>query len=288
MDAMITFEKALTNALRKSDDPGCPPTLRTALFYSVFPSGHRIRPKLSLAVAKACGFSNPDLSLAAAASIELLHCASLVHDDLPSFDNAPIRRGKPSVHVAFGEQIALLAGDALIVMAFDSLADAAARKPLFLGPLVQIIASSVGAPRGIVAGQAWECERKVNLANYHQEKTGALFAAATMAGAASSGFDPAPWKNLGMAIGESYQIADDIRDVCSTEEEIGKPIGQDELNSRPNIAREQGVAPAVRHLRDLIAEAIDSMPECPGRDALCAQMHEEARRFLPKSLREVA
>ena len=181
-----------------------------------------------------------------------------------------------------------MAGDALIVMAFDSLATTAARKPELLAQLIQIVASSVGAPRGIVAGQAWECERKVNLANYHQEKTGALFAASTMAGAASSGFDPAPWKNLGMAIGESYQIADDIRDVCSTEEEIGKPIGQDELNNRPNIAREQGVAPAVRYLRDLIGEAIESMPECPGRNELCVQMHEEARRFLPKALPEVA
>lgn len=288
MDAMELFEKTLTNALRKSDDPGCPPTLRTALFYAVFPSGHRIRPKLSLAVANACGFENPDLSLAAAASIELLHCASLVHDDLPSFDNADIRRGKPSVHVAFGEQIALLAGDALIVMAFDSLADASVQKPQYLRQLIQIIASSVGAPRGIVAGQAWESEHKVSLANYHQEKTGALFAAATMAGAASSGHDPAPWKNLGMAIGESYQIADDIRDVCSTEEEIGKPIGQDEANNRPNIAREQGVAPAVRHLRDLIGEAIETMPECPGRAHLCDLMHAEARKFLPKALREVA
>ena len=91
------------------------------------------------------------------------------------------------------------------------------------------------------------------------------------------------------AIRFAHEGVEDLKTVVDlTEEEIGKPIGQDELNSRPNIAREQGVGPAVQHLKDLIEEAIDSMPACPGREALCIQMQEEARRFLPKSLREVA
>ena len=91
-----------------------------------FPGGARIRPRLCLAVAQACGEDQPAVTDAAAAAIELLHCASLVHDDLPCFDDAPIRRGKPSVHRAFGEQLAVLAGDALIVLAFETLALAAA------------------------------------------------------------------------------------------------------------------------------------------------------------------
>ena len=288
MDAMQRLEQALRETLAESDNPGCPPTLTTALYYSVFPSGHRIRPRLCLAVASACGDNSPKLSAQAAASIELLHCASLVHDDLPCFDDAETRRGKPSVHRAFGEQIALLAGDALIVMAFEGLAKAAELHPKRLNQLVRIAAASAGAPRGIVAGQAWESESRVNLANYHQEKTGALFAAATMAGAASCGFEAGPWKNIGMAIGESYQIADDIRDVTSTEEEIGKPTGQDVVNGRPNIAIELGLEGAVKHLRELLREAIETLPKCPGRAKLAKVMVAEAQKFLPKGLRVAA
>ena len=98
------------------------------LRYAVFPGGARIRPRLCLAVAQACGEDQPAVTDAAAAAIELLHCASLVHDDLPCFDDAPLRRGKPSVHRAFGERLAVLAGDALIVLAFETLARAAVRR----------------------------------------------------------------------------------------------------------------------------------------------------------------
>tara|TARA_S200000501_G_scaffold168954_1_gene159146 strand:+ start:514 stop:1380 length:867 start_codon:yes stop_codon:yes gene_type:complete len=288
MDVNERLERTLSVALSRSDDPGCPPTLRTALVYAVSPAGHRIRPKLSLAVAQACGFENPKISLAAAASIELLHCASLVHDDLPAFDNADIRRGKPSLHRAFGEQVALLAGDALIVMAFETLALESASDPGVLAQLVQIIAASVGAPRGIVAGQAWESEQRINLANYHQEKTGALFAAATMAGAASCNYNPEEWRHLGITVGESYQIADDIRDVCASSEEIGKPTGQDEANNRPNIAREMGVDQAVLLLKRMISEAIENIPGCPLREKLQKQIAAEGQRFLPESMRDVA
>lgn len=288
MNISEQLERALRTALNRSDDPGCPPTLRTALTYSVYPAGHRIRPKLSLAVAGACGMEYPEISLAAAASIELLHCASLVHDDLPAFDNADIRRGKPSVHKAFGEQIALLAGDALIVLAFETLAIEAVSKPDNLAKLIRIVSASVGAPRGIVAGQAWESEQRINLANYHQEKTGALFAAATMAGAASCGYAHEEWRHLGITVGESYQIADDIRDVCASVEEIGKPTGQDEANNRPNIAREIGVDGAVQLLKRMIAEAIEKIPECPGRGELQKQIAEEGQQFLPENMRDVA
>jgi geranylgeranyl pyrophosphate synthase len=95
--------------------------LAAAMRHAVFPGGARIRPQLCLAVARACGDSDPALADAAAAAIELLHCASLVHDDLPCFDDAPLRRGRASVHCAFGERLAVLAGDALIVQAFQTL-----------------------------------------------------------------------------------------------------------------------------------------------------------------------
>src|SRR3954464_1359785 len=120
MDAATRIELALTVAVTRAEAPGCPPRLGSALRYAVFPRGARIRPRLCLAVARACGDDQPALTDAAAASIELMHCASLVHDDLPCFDDAPIRRGKPSVHVAFGEQLAVLAGDAHIGLAFET------------------------------------------------------------------------------------------------------------------------------------------------------------------------
>src|SRR5579875_14557 len=115
MDAMTRIEQALTDALAGSRGADGPPKLAAAMQYAVFPRGARLRARLCLAVAQACGDDAPMLSDAAAVSIELLHCASLVHDDLPCFDDADTRRGKPAVHRAFGEPLAVLTGDALIV-----------------------------------------------------------------------------------------------------------------------------------------------------------------------------
>ena len=288
MDAMTLLEQTLATAVGRANDPGCPPTLCESLHYAVFPGGHRIRPRLALAVSGACGNDAPLVSSAAAGAIELLHCASLIHDDLPCFDDADTRRGKPSVHKMYGEQIAVLAGDGLIVMAFELLARHGAARPARLAPLVEIVASAVGVPRGIVAGQAWESEKKLDLANYQQEKTGALFAAATMAGAASAGYTGKDWRILGLRIGEAYQVADDIRDVVSTQEELGKPVGQDVAHNRPNVARALGLEGAVHRLEALVAEAVESIPDCPGREQLRALMVKESQRFLPKKLRTAA
>src|SRR5262245_7582368 len=104
MDAIGRLERALSDALLLADGPDAPPRLAAAMRYAVFPGGARVRPKLCLAVAAACGDDAPALADSAAVAIELLHCASLVHDDLPCFDNASTRRGKPSVHQAYGER----------------------------------------------------------------------------------------------------------------------------------------------------------------------------------------
>ncbi|WP_246683072.1 polyprenyl synthetase family protein, partial [Methylobacterium sp. WL9] len=111
MDAGRRIETALDAAVAHAEAPGAPPRLAEAIRYAVFPGGHRIRPRLCLSVARACGDDDPAAADAAAAAIELLHCASLVHDDLPCFDDAPMRRQKASVHVAFGEPLAVLTGD---------------------------------------------------------------------------------------------------------------------------------------------------------------------------------
>ena len=189
MAAIHRIESALESALRSAEGSGCPPLLAAAVRHAVFPGGARIRPQLCLAVARACGDDRPALSDAAAVAIEMLHCASLVHDDLPCFDDAPTRRGQPSVHSAFGERLAVLAGDALIVLPFQVLARAGVAAPSRLVSLLSTIAGSVGLPGGIVAGQAWECEAAVSLRQYHREKTGSLFAAATVAGAQAAGGD---------------------------------------------------------------------------------------------------
>jgi geranylgeranyl diphosphate synthase type II len=251
---------------------------------AVFPGGARIRPRLCLAVARACAEDSPALAVAAASSIELLHCASLVHDDLPCFDDAATRRGRPSIHKAYGERIAVLTGDALIVLAFQLLARAADGAPARLGGLVTIVARAVGAPNGIAAGQAWECEEKIALAPYQRAKTGALFAAATAAGACASGYDAGAWYALGERLGEAYQIADDIRDVVSSEGELGKPTGRDQILGRPNAVHRLGIGAAVERLEELVRSAIGAIPACPGAADLRAHIMAEASRLLPREL----
>lgn len=224
---------------------------------------------------------------AAAASIELLHCASLVHDDLPCFDDAKIRRGRPSVHRAFGERLAVLAGDALIVLAFDTLAQVSCATQRLSSTLLTVT-RAVGVPTGIVAGQAWECEAKADLATYHRQKTGSLFAAATEAGATAAGANPKPWRVVGEKIGEAYQVADDLRDAIADPEEIGKPIGRDVALGRPSATTAFGVEGSVRRLESLVAEAIAAIPECPRADDLQALIMLEAKRLMPKKLAERA
>lgn len=285
-DADTKIEQVLTAVIGRATDRTCPPLLARAVRYAVFPGGARLRPKLCLAVAAANGDTDPALSAAAAASIELLHCASLVHDDLPCFDNANERRGKPSVHVAFGDQIAVLTGDALIVLGFESLGQAAAdcQHPERLAKLLSISSRAVGMPHGISAGQAWECEPEVNVSDYHRSKTGSLFVAATCAGAAAAGVDVEPWALLGQRIGEGYQIADDIRDATSDAETLGKPVGQDEALDRPNAVKELGVEGAIGRLRELLEEGVESIPHCPGGELLQLLILEESKRFLPAGL----
>ena len=178
MDGVTRIERSLEGAVARAEAVGAPPRLTAAMRHAVFPRGARVRPRLCLAVAAACGDDAPGLTDAAAAAVELLHCASLVHDDMPCFDDAPVRRGRPSVHRAFGEPLALLAGDALIVLAFQTMARAGAALPARLVPVLEAVGGGVGVPHGIVAGQAWECEPLADLGEYHRQKTGALFAAA--------------------------------------------------------------------------------------------------------------
>ncbi|PKO42331.1 MAG: geranylgeranyl pyrophosphate synthase [Betaproteobacteria bacterium HGW-Betaproteobacteria-3] len=284
MKAITRIEHSLAAAVAASEDASCPPKLAGAIRHAVFPGGARIRPQLCLAVAQACGMDDPELADAAAVSIEFLHCASLVHDDLPCFDDAPVRRGRASVHWAFGQPLAVLAGDALIVLAFHTLARAAGKSPARLPGLLDIVAAGSGMPSGIVAGQGWESESRVSLVDYQRAKTGALFVAATMAGAKAAGSDPTPWLGLGNWLGEAYQVADDIRDVAADPRLLGKPIGQDALLGRPTAAAELGLTGAIHHFNQLIANASASIPECAGADQLRELVRLESERLVPLAM----
>lgn len=281
MPLATRIETALQAAIAHAQAGAAPPRLASALHYAVTPGGARIRPTILMAVATACGDDRPALSDAAAAALELIHCASLVHDDMPCFDDADIRRGKPAVHRAYGEALALLTGDALIVLAFEVLARAAPVEPMRAAQLVLTLAQRTGSPRGICAGQGWESESKIDLSAYHQAKTGALFIAATQMGAIAAGQEPEPWEELGARIGEAFQVADDLRDALGDRESLGKPVGQDEVNGRPNAVLAYGVDGAIRRLKDILGGAIASIPSCPGEAMLAQMVRAQAERLTP-------
>lgn len=288
MPMMSRIQQALDAQLQRAAGASAPPRLIAAMRHAVFPGGARIRPQLCLAVAQACGEDAPALTDAAAGAIEMLHCASLVHDDMPCFDDAATRRGQATVHTVFGEPLALLTGDALIILAYQTLARAGAAQPLRLAGLLQTISDGVGAPDGIVAGQAWECESKVSLSQYQRAKTGALFVASTRAGAQAAGADPLPWRGLGECLGEAYQVADDIRDVLLQSDQLGKPAGQDAHHGRPSAAHDLGLADAIHLFRRLMQNAIDSVPACPSRTAMRQIVWRESERLMPQSTCERA
>jgi geranylgeranyl diphosphate synthase, type II len=288
MDSRSRIETAIERALRHAAGGKAPPRLAEAMRYSVFPGGARVRPRLCLAVARACGDDAPAITDGAMAAIELLHCASLVHDDMPCFDDATLRRGKPSVHATFGEPLALLAGDALIVLAFEVIATEATSHAERLAPLITTMAQAVGMPLGIVAGQAWEEEPLVDLAHYHRAKTGSLFVGAAMAGAIAAGAEAKPWRMLGERLGEAYQVADDLRDAMMDEVSLGKPAHQDEVHQRPNSVKRFGVEDTLRRLRSLVGGAIEAIPDCPGSDELVKLIKSEATRLVPVELQTVA
>ncbi|MEO0389325.1 MAG: polyprenyl synthetase family protein [Pseudomonadota bacterium] len=276
------IEAAIADAVRIGQGRGAvPPRLASALGYATAPGGARIRPTICMSVAMACGDDRPQLSNAAAAALELIHCASLVHDDLPCFDDADTRRGKPSVHKAYSEPLAVLTGDSLIVLAFEILARQSALAPDRVAEMIVTLAQRTGMPGGICAGQGWESEPEVDLSAYHVAKTGALFIAATQMGAIAAGQEAEPWFELGARIGEAFQVADDLRDALYDEAALGKPVGQDDLHGRPNAVTTYGVQGATARLKDILGGAISSIPSCKGEAQLAEMVRMYAERLTP-------
>ena len=274
------LEEALKKAIKRASRSPAPPKLAAAMDYAIFPGGARVRPQLCLAVSNACGLDNVDLSMASAVSVEMMHCASLVHDDLPAFDNAEVRRGKPTVHKAFDEPLAVLCGDSLIILAIQVLTAKGLSAPERLGKLINVLTTSTGMPYGICSGQGWESEKTIDLSSYHKLKTASLFVAATKMGAISAGEDPEPWAELGQRIGEAFQVADDLKDF-SDSQKSGKSNNRDSENERPNAVLKLGEQGAIKRLQDILAGAIASIPSCPGEVELIKIVRSQAERLTP-------
>ncbi|RAP40624.1 geranylgeranyl pyrophosphate synthase [Rhodovulum viride] len=285
MDISARIEAAMRQAIAEGQAGAAPGKLASAFEYALTPGGARIRPTICLNVARACGDDRPALADAAAISIELIHCASLVHDDMPCFDDADIRRGKPALHKAYGEPLALLTGDSLIVAGFEVIARAAHHDCARAVELIRILGQRTGMPYGICAGQGWESEDQIDLSAYHRAKTGALFIAATSMGAVAAGQPAEPWEELGDRIGEAFQVADDLKDALLDAEEMGKPAGQDEAHGRPSAVTELGVEGAVQRFRDILSGAIASIPSCPGEADLAQMVRHMAERLIPEPAR---
>ena len=247
-----------------------------------FPGGARIRPQLCLAVAPACGDDDPALTDAAAAAIELLHCASLVHDDLPCFDDAPLRRGRPSVHAAFGERAGGAGRRCADRAGLPDPGEARAASPQRLPALIAHGRRAASACRiGIVAGQAWECEPRVALRRLPaRQDRRAVRRRHRWPAPRRPAPMRTPWRALGEWLGEAYQVADDIRDVVADPASSASRSARTWRWAAPSAAAELGLRRA-RALR-AAGRATRSQPiRLRRRAARCARWCAEAERLVP-------
>jgi geranylgeranyl diphosphate synthase type II len=257
--AQAFVEEWLLRALPSRDAP--PTRLHGAMHDAVFPGGRRARPLLCRLIADRYGQGDDEMVGRMAAAVELVHCGSLVQDDLPCFDNAATRRGLPACHAVHGEATAILVGDALLTLAFETLANAPVRRAAVAFRLMGVLTAATGSSNGIIGGQALELEPlPVDLGHYHQQKTAALFRAAAAGAAICCGAeaDVSRWARIGELMGCALQLRDDLDDVESTEAATGKPTGRDAALGRPNAALQSGPENA-RAMRAAIIEGVSEL-----------------------------
>jgi len=253
-----------------------PPRLVEAVQYSLLAGGKRLRPALILECCRACSKSPPNASaLAAAAAMEFIHTFSLVHDDLPAMDDDDLRRGRPTNHKVFGEAVAILAGDAMVTMAFEILASDAAAP--IVPTLVKELAHASG-PEGMIGGQVLDIdgeEQNLTLAELqrvHRMKTGALLTASCRMGAIAAGAGEAQLSavtEFGRHLGLAFQIIDDVLDVTSTPEQMGKATNKDAAkgkNTYPVLMGLEASQAEARHQLQLALEALKDLG--PAADGL--------------------
>ena len=266
-------------------------TLSQAMRYAVLDGGKRLRPLLVLAACEAVN-GNRHAALRAACAVELIHAYSLVHDDMPCMDNDVLRRGKPTVHVRFGEAMALLAGDALQALAFELLTPADGAPDGFDGAsqarLCRMLAQAAGY-QGMAGGQAIDLASvgvsldSEQLHDMHRLKTGALLQASVMLGAgcgAASVPVQAALRDYGAAVGLAFQVVDDILDVTSDSATLGKTAGKDAAQDKPTFVSIMGLQASQRYAQALLARALASL-DALGSNGL---PHADALRALANML----
>src|SRR4030081_3889644 len=232
-----------------------PPTIHKAMRYSLFAGGKRLRPILCLAAAEACR-GKIDNALPLACAVEWIHTYSLVHDDLPSMDNDDFRRGRPTCHKVFGDGIAVLAGDALLTIAFEIVSRAKPVSRYDMSILLRELAVAAGSQK-LIAGQVADLEAegkkstRAQLRYIHENKTAAILTTSVRLGAMSANANPKQLSAItrfGRALGLAFQVIDDILDVTQTSEKLGKSAGKD-------IAAKKATYPAVIGLDKSRADA---------------------------------
>jgi geranylgeranyl pyrophosphate synthase len=244
-----------------------PERVHSAIRWSLFAGGKRFRPALLLATGRTFGADNDDL-LRAACALEMIHTYSLIHDDLPAMDNDDLRRGRPTCHIKFGEATAILAGDALQTLAFQTIAEDKRLSPDLRVQLVSEIARATGTPEGMVAGQAHDLDAEsrdvtnAELERIHHRKTGALIRAAARCGAIIAGAGARELEavteyatNLGLL----FQITDDLLDVTATAEDLGKTPGKDARSRKATYPALYGIEATRAQLEVVHRKACDAL-----------------------------
>ena len=255
---MATETVAVEAALEAFVPADAPAGLGLAMRYGVLDGGKRVRPLLVLAAAQAV-HGQRDAAMRAACAVELIHAYSLVHDDMPCMDNDVLRRGKPTVHVQYGQAQAMLAGDAMQALAFEVLTPSSGVAPALQARLCGLLARSAGHA-GMAGGQAIDLASigvpidEATLRDMHHRKTGALLQASVLMGAACGEVSPAAWQALtayGDALGLAFQVVDDILDVTQASATLGKTAGKDVDNNKPTYVTVLGLEAARRHAHEL-------------------------------------
>ena len=263
------IERALETLITPTSlsGPGTPPArLIEAMSHGTLGGGKRLRPFLLIETARMFGMA-PELSLPGATAVELVHCYSLIHDDLPAMDDDDLRRGRPTVHKAFDEATAILAGDALLTLAFAHLGEHGSTDPVIRARLVVELAAGAGTG-GMVGGQMADIEgerrslNEIDIARMQAMKTGALIRASIRMGAILAGSDRDTLGHLttyAEALGRAFQLADDLLDVTATSASMGKATGKDAGLNKQTLVAKLGVETARRHLGDIVHDAVTAL-----------------------------
>jgi geranylgeranyl diphosphate synthase type II len=258
------IERALHRYLPKASTK--PATIHKAMRYSLFAGGKRLRPILCLAAGEACGGLTKS-ALPLACALECIHTYSLIHDDLPSMDNDDFRRGRATCHKVFGDDIAILAGDALLTIAFEIAAEVEASPNYDLGEIFREISSAAGS-RKLIAGQVADLEAegrpidRAQLRYIHENKTAALLTTSVRLGAMSANATSTQlnaMSDFGRALGLAFQVIDDILDVTQTSEKLGKSAGKDAAAKKATYPAVIGLEKSRNEAARLTKEAHDAL-----------------------------